>query len=272
MTPPHGHSRPVRLIAIASGKGGVGKTWLSITLAHALARAGDRTLLFDGDLGLANVDVQLGLTPSVDLGDILAGKRALAEAVQKIDGGAGDGGFDVLAGRSGSGTLAQLARGPLETVTRALHLLSAQYDRTIVDLGAGIDQTVLSLTAACDVTLVVLTDEPTSLTDAYALIKMMSRAGEPRDIRVVANMAPSTEEGQKAWGALANACRNFLKFEPPLVGLVRRDTRVKDAIKRQLPILTRHPNATAALDVCAIAKALRDHHTVPAAAPRRDLR
>lgn len=272
MTPPQGHSRPVRLIAIASGKGGVGKTWLSITLAHALAKAGERTLLFDGDLGLANVDVQLGLAPSVDIGDVLSGKRALADAVQPVDGGAGQGGFDVLAGRSGSGTLAQLARGPLETVTRALHLLSAQYDRTIVDLGAGIDQTVLSLTAACDVTLVVLTDEPTSLTDAYALTKMMNRAGEPRDIRVVVNMAQTFEEGQKAWGALANACRNFLKFEPPLAGLVRRDSRVKDAIKRQVAFLARHPNATAAQDVAALAKALRDHRVAPTAALRRDLR
>ncbi|NWH07950.1 MAG: MinD/ParA family protein [Alphaproteobacteria bacterium] len=249
-------ARPPRLIAIASGKGGVGKTWLSATLAHALAQENERVLLFDGDLGLANIDVQLGLTPTNDLGAVISGRMTLAEAVTPFAGGASEGGFDVLAGRSGSGALAHLNRAEIGAMAQSLKLLATHYDRTIVDLGAGLDLAVLGLTAACDTTLVVLTEEPTSLTDAYALIKIMNRAGDMRDTRVVVNMAQSEEAGRKTWGALANACRNFLGLEPPLAGVIRRDEKIKEAIRRQTAFLTRHPAAPAAADVTALARSL----------------
>jgi len=245
-----------RLIAVASGKGGVGKTWLSITLAHSFARKGERVLLFDGDLGLANVDVQLGLDPKHDVTAVFAGRLTLTEAVTPVEGGAGAGGFDVLAGRSGSGALAALTKTQLDAMTRALRLVSGHYDRTIVDLGAGIDPIVLTLVNASDTALVILNDEPTSLTDAYALIKVASRARADHDWRVAVNTVPTHEEGRKVFASLSKACRGFLGFEPALAGVVRRDSRVRDAIRAQTPFLTRSLASPAAEDVAALAIAL----------------
>ena len=235
-----------RLIAVASGKGGVGKTWLSITLAHSFARKGERVLLFDGDLGLANVDVQLGLDPKHDVTAVFAGRLTLTEAVPP----------DVLAGRSGSGALAALTKTQLDAMTRALRLVSGHYDRTIVDLGAGIDPIVLTLVNASDTALVILNDEPTSLTDAYALIKVASRARADHDWRIAVNTVPTHEEGRKVFASLSKACRGFLGFEPALAGVVRRDSRVRDAIRAQTPFLTRSLASPAAEDVAALAIAL----------------
>ena len=119
------------IIAVASGKGGVGKTWFSITLAHALALAGKKALLFDGDLGLANVDVQLGVTPKRDLGTFLAGQTTLGETASRY----APGGFDIIAGRSGSGSLAQVAPSRLAALRSDLNILSGQYDFVIMEIG-----------------------------------------------------------------------------------------------------------------------------------------
>src|SRR5690606_6031064 len=126
--------------AVASGKGGVGKTWLSVTLAQALARSGARVLLFDGDLGLANVDIQLGLHPRNDLGGVLDGSYALKDAVA-----AHEGGFDVIAGRSGSGSLAHVPAARLQQLMEELAVVASGYDRVILDLGAGLERTVRQL-------------------------------------------------------------------------------------------------------------------------------
>lgn len=245
-----------RVIAIASGKGGVGKTFLSVSLAQALGRRKERVLLFDGDLGLANVDVQLGITTKSDLATVIASERPLSDAITPFADGAGNGGFDILAGRSGSGALANLPRHELELLIKSLKLLSPSYDRTIIDLGAGIDLAVLSMAAASDLALVVMTDEPTSLTDAYALVKLMVKNGAPARISVAVNMAASSAEGRKSWGALVNATRSFLGLEPPLAGVIRRDPRVKESIRRQLPFVTRHPSSPAAEDFERLADAI----------------
>ena len=121
------------LIAVASGKGGVGKTWFAITLAHAIAKKGRKTLLFDGDIGLANVDIQLGLMPKNDLGSVIGGRLALSQATIHFD----DGGFDIVAGRSGSGTLANLPANRVSALGGELVEMSATYDQVILDLGAG---------------------------------------------------------------------------------------------------------------------------------------
>src|ERR1700748_3695831 len=127
-----------RLLAVASGKGGVGKTFFSITLSHALARRSLRTLLFDGDLGLANIDIQLGLMPQYDLGSVISGKLSLNQAAMKYDAG----GFDVIAGRSGSGSLANIPLSRLQILGEDLGLVAARYDRIVLDLGAGVAKSV----------------------------------------------------------------------------------------------------------------------------------
>jgi flagellar biosynthesis protein FlhG len=249
-----------RLIAIASGKGGVGKTFLAVSLAQVFGSRKERVLLFDGDLGLANVDVQLGITPKSDLATVIGEHRPLTDAITPFAGGADAGGFDILAGRSGSGALSNLPRHQLELLIQSLKLVAPSYDRTIIDLGAGIDLAVLSLAAASELALVVMTDEPTSLTDAYALIKLMVRNGAPARIAVAVNMAISAAEGRKSWGALANATRSFLGLEPALAGVIRRDQRVKESIRRQLPFVSRHPTAPAAEDFASLADALLASH------------
>lgn len=241
-----------KIIAVASGKGGVGKTWFSITLSQALSAHHKKTLLFDGDLGLANVDIQLGLTPRYDLGTVIAGKMTLKQAVTRFD----DGGFDILAGRSGAGSLATLPLPRLTGLRDDLARLTGDYDRIVMDLSAGIDRTVQMLAWSAGTMLVVTTDEPTSLTDAYAFIKVTLAEHPDADIRVIVNMAESTASGQKTYGTLLNACRNFLKAEPPLAGIIRRDNHVRDCIRHQTSLLTRHPNANAAGDVEAVARQL----------------
>jgi flagellar biosynthesis protein FlhG len=240
------------LIAIASGKGGVGKTWLSITLCHALARAGQRTLLFDGDLGLANVDIQLGLTPPNDLGGVLAGRHGLGEAAFAFE----EGGFDIIAGRSGSGSLASLTPDRLAALTAELAELAPRYQRVVLDLGAGVERTVRQLAAQAGTCLVISTDEPTSMTDAYAFIKLMLLQKRRADLRVVVNMAGSAREGERTYATLRKACESFLKAAPPLAGILRRDAKVKEAIRHQSPLLVRHPNTEAAADVEALARRL----------------
>ncbi|MBV8060318.1 MAG: MinD/ParA family protein [Alphaproteobacteria bacterium] len=237
------------MIAIASGKGGVGKTWFSITLSQALAKRGKRVLLFDGDLGLANVDIQLGLTPERDLGGVVEGSLQLKNAVTPYK----EGQFDILAGRSGSGNLAALSTQKLSDLRGDLIELAKTYDYVLVDLGAGVDRSVRQLAGPAAITYVITNDEPTSLTDSYAFIKLARAANPSADMRVVVNMATNASEGQKTYETMRKACETFLKYSPPLAGIVRRDTKVRDAIRAQTPLLTRSPSAEAAQDVDAIA-------------------
>jgi flagellar biosynthesis protein FlhG len=238
------------IVTVASGKGGVGKTWFSVTLAHALARAGRRVLLFDGDLGLANVDLQLGLAPNGDLDSVLAQRIEISEAVTHY----GLGGFDIVAGRSGSGALAALPVSHLAGLRDSLVELAGGYDTAIVDLAAGVEQSVRILSGAAAVRLVVTTDEPTALTDAYAFIKLTTLRGNPSATRILVNMAASETDGRHTYSTLSKACQNFLGMTPALAGVVRRDRHVREAIRNQAPLLTRYPNCDAAADVEAIAR------------------
>lgn len=260
-----------RLVAVASGKGGVGKTWLAITLAQDLAMRGRKILLVDGDLGLANVDIQLGLNPQGDLSAVLSGRRKLTDVIIRHEFSGGS--FDILPGRSGAAALANLEVGLLDHVLRALRRLS--YDAVLLDLGAGIDAATRYMAAAADTLLVISTDEPTALADAYAVLKLHARdrnsggsAAVPNpqlppgaqdnqaDVRLVINQAASPASGRRTYDILARACSTFLGQVPALAGVIRRDSRVPDAIRRQASLLSRHPNAPAAEDVARIAMRL----------------
>ncbi len=254
-----------RVIAIASGKGGVGKTWLSITLAHILAGQGARVLLFDGDFGLANIDIQLGLTPTRDLSDVASGRFGLSDAITSYAGPDGAGpAFGILPGRAGASVLSGLTVAALDAMLTSLRALDA-YDTFLLDLGAGIDRITRRLAAWADTLLVVTTDEPTALADAYAVLKLHARDrlvlgssdDTAADTRVIVNQAASLGSGERAYATLAKACTNFLGWTPPLAGIIRRDPSVSDAIRRQTLIAVRHPNASAAVEVGRIAAGLR---------------
>lgn len=238
------------MIAVASGKGGVGKTWFSITLAHSLTKQGHKVLLFDGDLGLANVDVQLGLMPKRDLNDVIRGRLSIDKVIQHYE----EGGFDIIAGRSGQASLSSLPSQRLAILRDQLLDIARDYDIVICDLGAGVDKTVRTFVAASAHTLLVTTDEPTSLTDAYAFIKLGNAAGLSKTISIVANMATTPTEGEKTYKTLLKACENFLRLSPPLAGIIHSDTKVKDAIRHQTPILIRSPHANAADDVQTLSR------------------
>ncbi len=242
-----------RMIAVASGKGGVGKTWFAITLAHALAQRGRRVLLLDGDLGLANVDIQLGLMPEHDLSALLAATVSFEQALHHHAGG-----FDILAGRSGSGDLGSLDPITQERVRQVLELAKRRYETVIVDLGAGLDPFVRQMCCRADQLLVVATDEPTSLTDAYAVLKLHHRdvAPMPSSARIVINQATSYASGERTHATLSRACQTFLGTSPRLVGVIRRDDKVQDAIRRQTLLMLRHPTSNAGQDVTILTRSL----------------
>ena len=244
-------NKGTNMLAIASGKGGVGKTWLSITLSHALAKLGQHVLLFDGDLGLANLDIQLGLMPKQDISYVISGRLTLNQAIMEYDDG-----FHVIAGRSGSGSLANIATSRLQMLGQDLALLANAYDYVLIDLGAGVDRSTRQLAHNATTCIVVLTDEPTSLTDAYAFIKVTHAERSEVQFLIVTNIVNSTREGERTYATLLKACQAFLKISPPLLGTIRRDPRVKEAIRNQTSILTRYPNTVAAEDVDKIAQQL----------------
>jgi flagellar biosynthesis protein FlhG len=240
------------VLAIASGKGGVGKTWFSITLSHVLSQMNRKCLLFDGDLGLANVDIQLGLMPDRDLSSVVAGHITLKQACHYYQ----DGNFDILAGRSGVGNFASLSPMKITNLRNELYQLSNQYHHVVIDLGAGVERTMRLLSAYAGRYIVVTNAEPTALTDAYAFIKLTLYEDPRADIHILVNIAESYQDGEKTYNTLARACREFLKYNPKLCGIVRRDRRVTECIRNQTPVLNKYPQTYAVADVRNIAKKL----------------
>ncbi|WP_366657056.1 MinD/ParA family protein [Fodinicurvata sp. EGI_FJ10296] len=241
----HNAARFDNAIAIASGKGGVGKTCVAVTLAHALARRGRRVLLFDGDLGLANVDIQLGLVPRFSLSDVIQGTVDLAGAVQTYP----KGGFDLVAGQSGSGGLTGLTSAQSGRLFASLAAVAKGYDHVVIDLASSIEPPVLDLAQRCPSVVVLTTEEPTALTDAYAFIKMMDRLARHNGMAIAINQAHSQKEGERTYETLLRACQNFLKLTPDLAAIIRTDRAVRDAVRNQIPLLIRAPQSDAAFAI-----------------------
>ncbi len=255
--PPQPRAKPAPIMAIASGKGGVGKTWLSTTLACAFGRAGQRALLVDCDLGLANVDVQLGVRPQADINSVVRGWLELDAAVTPVLGGPGrNGGFDLLAGHSGSGALASLKIEDVTRIVNGVQRIAPHYDRVLMDLSAGIDPTVLKFCRGADKLVLVTTEEPTALTDAYALVKLLRLQGAAVVPWVVVNMAENRIKGRKVFDQFALACNEYLGMKPKFAGVVTRDPRVPDSIRAQTPLSVRHPQSQAFEDVIRIVETL----------------
>ncbi|HEY1630292.1 MAG TPA: P-loop NTPase [Rhizomicrobium sp.] len=249
-----------QFLAIGSGKGGTGKTLVAVSLAHALAHEGEKVLLCDADLGLSNTTVHLGLDEGGDFAGVMAGRRTVAEAVVPAFGGIKErGGFDVLAAPAGSGALAditeQQSRHLIETLRAA-----KQYDRIVLDLGAGVDATTMYFAASSDSTLLILTPDPASLADAYAFAKLLKKRGAKLPY-VVVNMAANDAEARRTSGALGTTCQAFLGAVPEYLGGIPRDPHVSEAVRRQSHLLTLHPQAAASLAICTVARRLHNKIT-----------
>lgn len=250
----HSENLEKTLITIASGKGGVGKTWFASTLCHALASKGKRALLFDCDFGLANVDIQLGLLPEYNLGQVVSNEISLSEAIcSKNSSGLN---FDVISGQSGSGALASLKMDRLIALGSDISNLSQEYDYTVMDLGAGVENSVMTLARASDKIIVLITPDPTSLTDAYAFIKLYKMRNKNAAINIVVNLAEDQNDGRRAFEKIKKVCQSFLNLSPTLLGVINRDKHVADAIRAQTPLLSRFPQSKAGENVIEIAKKL----------------
>lgn len=242
------------LVTVASGKGGVGKTWFASTLCQALAARGKKALLFDCDFGLANVDIQLGLMPDHDLGQVMSSEISMLEAIYpQSESGLS---FDVISGQSGSGALASLTMESLISLGKDISGIAQEYDYTVMDLGAGVEHSVMTLARASDKILLIITPDPTSLTDAYAFIKLYKMRNEKAEINIVVNMADDQTEGRRAFDKINKVCQSFLNLSPKLLGIVIRDKLVAQAIRSQTPLLSRYPQCKAGENVIEIAKKL----------------
>lgn len=233
------------IIIVASGKGGVGKTWFSISVALTLRKSLEKILIFDGDLGLANVDIQLNLTPKRDLLNFLHEECSFKDAITTYE----EGGIDILTGRSGSGILSSIPSDKRKIIKDNLLEISKSYDAVIIDLGAGIDDIVKDLSQIGQNCFVITTDEPTSMTDAYALIKVLHKQSPHIKIHIVINRADTEKEGLKTFQTLCKVCESFLKFTPKLGGIIKYDKKVRDAIRHQKPIISYAPKSSSSKDI-----------------------
>jgi flagellar biosynthesis protein FlhG len=222
-------STPV--FAIASGKGGVGKTSLTLNLAALLAKSGHKVLLMDGDTGLANLDVQLNINPEKDLSHVLAGQATLAQIATAVPALAAKGSVTLLPGRAGHASLANMAQPSLTSLMGQLRALAQGYSVALVDVAAGVAPAQLLMCAQADTTLLVTTPDPSALTDAYALVKLMWQQHATANAQLIVNQA-TVREAATIHGRLTTAAENFLQIPTiPLLGNVPADRLYATAVK-----------------------------------------
>lgn len=248
---PAATSAPLRVVAVASGKGGVGKTSLAANLAVSLAKRGLRVCVLDADLGLANLDIVLGLTPARSLLHVLRGEARLDEVI--VDGPAG---IRVVPAASGFLELTSLAPEHQLALLGEVDALEASLDVLLIDAAAGITPNVLFFAAAAAETLVVLTPEPTALADAYALIKLLATRHGRQDFLVVVNMAVSVADADAAFRRLQRVTERFLRVRVEYQGFVPYDDAVARAVRRQQPVVLEAPGTPASMAIGRLAQRL----------------
>jgi flagellar biosynthesis protein FlhG len=241
---------PVRSIAVTGGKGGVGKTNLSVNLAASLAGLGKRTLLLDADLGLANVDGLLGLTPQDTLADLVSGRCELDEVILE-----GPNGMLVVPAASGRRHMAELQPAQHVGLVNVFNDLQRDLDILVVDTAAGITDSVLTFCQAAQDAVVVVCDEPASITDADALIKVLSRERGVDRVQVVANMVRSPAEGRGLYDKLSRVCERFLgDVSLNFLGAVPQCDWLRMAVHRQQAVATAYPASPSARAIAEIAR------------------
>jgi flagellar biosynthesis protein FlhG len=242
-------SRPVKVIAVASGKGGVGKTNITVNLGVALAASGKEVLLLDADLGLANIDVMLGLHPQYNLQHVLDGTKTLQDIIVN-----GPSGLKIIPAASGVQKMAELSPAEHAGMIQAFSELNQHIDVLLIDSAAGIADSVISFTRAAQEVIVVVCDEPASITDAYALIKLLSRQYKVDHFHIIANMARNVQEGRELFNKIAMVCERFLEVNLDFMGIVPFDDDLRRAVKKQRAVVEFIPRSKSATAFTHLAK------------------
>jgi flagellar biosynthesis protein FlhG len=233
-------TKPVKVIAVTAGKGGVGKSNVSVNLAVALTQLNKKVMLLDADLGLANVDIMLGLHAKYNLSHVIQGTCELSDVILQ-----GPNGIRVIPAASGTEFMTQLSHAEHAGIIDAFNELTDDLDYLIIDTAAGISDTVLSFTRSSQELIVVVCDEPTSLTDAYALIKIMSKRYEWTNFHVLANMVRNIKDGKNLFNKLLRVSEQFLEVQLNYLGAVPFDEQVHKAVKKQKSVLMAYPESNA---------------------------
>lgn len=242
-------SGDVRVLSVTSGKGGVGKTNIAANLAYLLAKQRKKMLVLDADAGLANIDVILGINPLYNLSHVLTGEKTIAETLVE-----GPGGIRILPSASGLPEMTDLTRGQKLTLIDELNTLNAEVDCMLIDTGAGISSNVMYFNMAAKEIIVVATPEPTSLTDAYALIKVLYQRHAKRRFRLIANMVKNATEGKEIYSRLARATDHFLNLTVEYLGHIVLDEKVNGAVRQQKAFAELYPQCPSALCLSKIAE------------------
>jgi len=235
------NSEPVRVIAVTGGKGGVGKTNVSVNMAVAMADIGKRVMLLDADLGLANIDVVLGLHPERDLSHVMRGECELEDVILR-----GPSDIQVVPAASGLQQMAQLSEAQHVGLIHAFSSLSDDVDVMIIDTAAGISDAVVRFSRAAQEVIVVVCDEPASITDAYAIIKLLNREYGIARFRVLANMTTSAQEGRELYNKMVRVTDRYLDVMLAYMGHIPYDDYLKKAVKGQKPVIHAYPRSRSA--------------------------
>ena len=233
-----GVRRPGQLIAVTSGKGGVGKTNVVVNLALALGRAKQRVAIFDADFGLANVDVVLGLAPTYHMGHVIEGILPLQEIILE-----GPEGVHIIPASSGIQDLAVMTQKQRDQLVLQLDEVLSSYDYIFIDTAAGISDNVIRFLMAAPRVVVVCAPEPTAIVDAYALIKVLFRRSPSKDVLVLVNLVEDQKEAESVFNQLARVVHRFLGRQVHLLGFIPRDDKVGQAVRRQKPLLISYPKS-----------------------------
>ncbi len=245
------HSASSRIMAITSGKGGVGKSNVTLNLGLALAKAGQRVILLDADLGLANINILLGMQPEDTLADVLEGQKLLRDILWN-----GPHGIRVIPGASGIARLAAALPEEIDRIIQGFRAIEGDSDWLLIDTGAGIAPNVMSFVLAADEVLVVTSPEPTALADAYGLIKAIWESSQTPTIRLLVNRAESLDRAERMGRRIIDLASKMLEMEIEWAGLVQDDARVPMAIGKQMPFILAYPGTIASRDVQALADRL----------------
>ncbi|BFJ01699.1 MinD/ParA family protein [Priestia megaterium] len=236
--------RNCKTLAVLSGKGGVGKSNLSLNLSLALTKQKQRVLLFDMDIGMGNIDILIGQTASYTMVDLLEKKLSIQQIIKK-----GPRNLAYVAGGTGISSVFEWSPSDLAHLIQELNSLTNQYDYMIFDMGAGMSESVLKFLKAVDEMIVVTTPEPTSITDAYAAIKLAASYSVSAPVRLIINKTLSDKEGNETYERFNRAVQQFLNITISLLGIVPNDQAVQKAVNRQIPFLLQNPASKASISL-----------------------